>query len=108
MINNDRIVPVTTTDLLSLYGLILILTGVNVAALAALNVEGDFLVAANGTYLANQPVDSLDFADTVTAATVYFVPSFEYDGEGVEDADGHTLYKATLADAAVTIEKVGF
>ena len=108
MINNDRIVPVTTTDLLSLYGLILILTGINVVALAALDVNGNFLVSANGTYLANQPVDSLDFVDSVTAATVYFVPSFEYDGEGVEDADGHTLYKATLADSEVSIEKVGF
>lgn len=108
MINNDRIVPVTTTDLLSLYGLILILTGINVVALAALDVDGNFLVSANGTYLANQPVDSLDFGDSVTAATVYFVPSFEYTGGENVEADGHTLYKATLADTVVSIEKVGF
>lgn len=118
MINTDRIIPVTATDLLTLYGLILKVGSVNVTKLEATDTEGDFAVAANGTLLANEPVKSLNFGSDVTAASVYFAPAYDYEGfkindvaatpTGTVEADGRTLYLATLADGAITITKVGF
>ena len=116
MINTDRIVPITKIDLISLYGLILKTGSVNVTALNATDVDGDFSAGA-GTFLASQPLKSLDF--TGTTGTVYFVPAFDYVGftksgaavtmAGVDvNADGATLYSATLSSGTVTIAKVGF
>ena len=119
MINTDRIVPVTVTDLLTLYGNILTIAGTTVTAVQATN-PGIFEVGeADGTLLAAEPVATMDFAKDVTEATVYFIPAYNYSGftvngvaittEGVEvEPDGKTLYTATLADGAVTIAQVGF
>lgn len=124
MINTDRIVPVQAIDLISLYGLIL-LQDSNNSSLAALDASnpGEFTVAstAGSLLLADEPVESLDFATGYTAGTVYFVPAFDYSGfsingtavtpaEGSDDVnpDGRTLYKAVLATGAVTITQVGF
>ena len=124
MINKDRIVPITTVDLLSMYGLILMQASANatLAAVSAKDVEGDFNITAAATPLiANEPVKSVNFASGVTAATLYFVPAYDYEGftlngtavtptvpdEGILN-DGRTLYKAVLATNAVTITKVGF
>lgn len=119
MINKNRIVPITTIDLLSMYGVILHVGGVNVAALEADNVLGEYTITAAGSYLADQPVKSMDI--TSSTATVYFVAGYDYEGfklngtavtptiptEGLMP-DGRTLYKAVLASGAVTITKVGF
>lgn len=125
MINSDRIVPVTATDLITLYGLILKQDTTNNSTLAALNpldVEGDFKVTSGSApLLASQPAKSIDIdatASSVTAATIYFVPAYDYKGftidgvaitpTGTVTADGSTLYKAVLATGAVTITKAGF
>lgn len=118
MINTDRIVPVTATDLITLYGLILKVGSVNVTALEATDARGDFSVTKSGTLLANEPVSALNFASGVSTATVYFVPAYDYSGfkingaavtpTGKVEADGRTLYRASLASGAVTITKVGF
>lgn len=119
MINTERIVPVMATDLLTLYGNILTIAGETVAALQATSVGVFSLTtAASGDQLAAEPVESLDFADGVTAATVYFIPALNYQGftvngaaatvTGDVNADGSTLYKAELASGEVTITKVGF
>lgn len=118
MINTDRIVPVTATDLITLYGLILKVGSVNVTALEATDATGDFSVTESGTLLANEPVSALNFASGVSTATVYFVPAYDYSGfkingaavtpTGAVEADGRTLYRASLASGAVTIAKVGF
>lgn len=118
MINQDRIVPVTATDLITLYGLILKVGSVNVTALSASDTEGDFAVASSGTYLASEPVKAVDIATAATAVTLYFVPSYDYEGfaingtavvpTGAVEADGRTLYQAVLSSGAVTITKVGF
>lgn len=125
MINSDRIVPVTATDLITLYGLILKQDTTNNSTLAALNpldVEGNFKVTSGSApLLASQPVKSIDIdatASSVTAATIYFVPAYDYKGftidgvaitpTGTVTADGSTLYKAVLATGAVTITKAGF
>lgn len=115
MINTNRIVPITKLDLISMYGLILKVGSVNVTALDASTVDGEFSAAA-GTYLCSQPVKSFDF--TGASGTAYFVPDYAYEGftksgaavtvEGDVDPDGATLYKAVLSSGTVTITKVGF
>lgn len=120
MINNDRIVPVQKTDLLTLYGNILKIASVSVTALASTGI-GEFEQDTNSaTVIANEPVKSLNFGSSVTAATVYFIPDSSFTADsftktgatltvtGEVDADGATLYTATLSTNALTIAKVGF
>lgn len=122
MINTNRIVPVQKIDLLSLVGTILNIANVSYTVLAASTVEGAFSVTgtgAAGTKLADQPVQTLDFASGVTGGTVYFVAAYDYAGITVAGAaatiasgsatvnpDGVTLYKAVLATGEVTITAV--
>ena len=121
MINTDRIVPVQATDLISLYGLILKQNSSysTLAAVQAADTEGDFAITSAATpLLCAEPAKTIDFAAAVTSATVYFVPAYDYAGftlagaattpTGTVTADGCTLYKAVLADSAVTITKCGF
>lgn len=117
MINTERIVPVTQIDLISLYGLILKLSQSTApTALNATTVNGQFTVAEAGTYIASEPVQTLDF--TAASGTVYFVPAYDYSGFTVNGAavtptgdvlaDARTLYKAVLGSGNVTITQVGF
>ena len=124
MINKDRIVPVQATDLLSLYGLILKMDSNNstLAKLDALDVDGNFKVTSGSApLLCSQPAETIDIdatASSVSSATIYFVPAYDYKGflidgsavtpTGSVDADGVTLYKAVLSTGAITITKVGF
>lgn len=120
MINTDRIVPVTKTDLLTLYGNILTIAGKTLTVANANGADGVFNIAeGSGDIIASEPVNSCDFGEDVTAAVVYFIPGYDYtgftvNGAAVEasgdavDADGVSLYTATLADGGVTIAKVGF
>ena len=120
MINSERIVPVMATDLLTLYGNILTIASVTVAALEATSVGVfDVTAAASATaLLAAEPVEKLDFNSGVSAATVYFIPALNFEGftvngaaatvSGTVNADGSTLYKAELATGTVTVAKVGF
>ena len=120
MINEDRIVPVTATDLLTLYGVMFAIAGTTIEAIESSDPLGDFEIAeGSGNVLANEPLRSCDIAADVTAIVVYFVPTYDYvgfslAGTAVETAgedvvrDGKTLYSATLADGTVTIAKVGF
>lgn len=120
MINNDRIVPVTAIDLISLYGLILKAAGTTLTAINASTVDGQFEVeSAANALIASEPVKSLDFASSLNSATVYFVPTYDYkgftkNGAAVTEAgatvkaDGRTLYSATLSTSTVTFAKVGF
>ena len=114
MINTNRIVPVTATDLISLYGVVL-LQDSNNSGIEALETDeiGVFEVTDNsGIFLASEPVKSLTFGDGVTASTVYFVPAYDFVSvEGADDevdADGRTLYKAVLSSGSVTVTKIGF
>ena len=118
MINQNRVVPVQKVDLLTLYGNILKIANVSVSALESTGI-GVFAQSTNSaTVIANEPVKSLNFGSSVTAATVYFIPDADYQGftktgatltvTGNVDADGVTLYTATLSTNALTIAKVGF
>ena len=122
MINNDRIVPIQKMDLLTMIGTVLSIHGTNYNVLAASTVEGAFSVTgsgAAGNFLANQPVQTLDFPSGVTGGTVYFVAAYDYAGITVAGAaatlaggsatvnpDGVTVYKAVLSSGSVTITAV--
>lgn len=119
MINTDRIVPVMATDLLTLTSRIVALSGTTITSLTASDANGTFEVSAATTALfASEPVTTLDFASGVTAATVYFAPSYDYTGFTVAgtavettgdavEADPGNFYAATLVDGGVTIAKIG-
>ena len=123
MINVNRIVPVEKTDLISLYGLILMQDSNNssMVALQSSDIEGDF-TASTGLYLATQPVKSINFSGA--SGSVYFVADYAFEGITVSgsaatnDTDGLalaavkndacTLYKAVLSSGEVTISQIGF
>lgn len=123
MINKDRIVPVQATDLITLYAVILKQDSNNstLAKVNAKNAEGDFAITAASTpLLCSEPAKSIDLAAAVTAATIYFVPTYDFAGfslAGVAEepasgsvdieADGNTLYKAVLSSGDITVTKVG-
>lgn len=123
MINDARIVPITSVDLISMYGLILdaaatAASGTSPEKLAASDVA-TFAVDTNSkTYIAAEPVKTVTFGSSITACTLYFVPALDYAGfaktgasltvSGDVIADGKTLYKATLSTNTLTIAKVGF
>lgn len=125
MVNNDRIVPIQKIDYLSMIGTILTIAQVDFSVLAASSVEGAFSVTGSGSagnFLANQPVQTLDFPEAVTGATVYFVADYDFAGITVAGAaatiddsglaladvqpDGITLYKAVLSSGEVAISAV--
>lgn len=124
MINSNRIVPVTAQDLITLYGVILAQNSNNssLAKLDASDGNGNFQIkSGSAPLLASEPVKSCDIdatASSVSSATFYFVPAFDYAGFSIDgtavtptgdvDPDGRTLYKAVLATGAITITKVGF
>lgn len=122
MINNDRIVPIQKMDLLTMIGTVLSIHGTSYNVLAASTVEGAFSVTgsgAAGNFLANQPVQTLDFPSGVTGGTVYFVAAYDYagitvagaaatlaEGSATVNPDGVTVYKAVLSSGSVTITAV--
>lgn len=125
MINTDRIVPVQKIDLLSLYGTMLTIASVSYSILNPTDTLGDFSVTgtgAAGTFVASQPVQTLDFPSGVTGGTVYFVPGYDFSGITVAGAaatfdsdylenddvspDGVTLYKAVLSSGEVALTAV--
>lgn len=118
MINANKIVPVTKSDLLSILANACLLCGKTVTALTA-SKPGVFAISSNPSTdvaLCNEPVVSFDFASGSSAATVYFVADYAYEGFKVAgaavtptegsatvDPNSATLYKATLASGDVTI-----
>lgn len=126
MINSDRIVPVTKTDLISLYSVILAQASGNsgLAKLVSSDIAGDYQIKTNnGVLIADQPVVSCDIDATtssVSACTLFFMADpaftgFTIDGVVEEAAEGSvdvvadgSLYKAVLASGDITITKVGF
>lgn len=121
MINKDRIVSVTATDLITLYGTIMMLANTSVTAVDATN-PGEFAITSgSGNVLAAEPIKTFDIGNSVSSITIYFVPAYDYagftiageaatiaDNDVTVEADGKTLYKAVLSSGTVTITKAGF
>lgn len=123
MVNNDRIVPVTKTDLLTLYKSIFTIANVTTTILEATTPGVFSVTSAANAILCAEPVKTLDIdatASSVTAATIYFLAALDYkgfsiDGTAETPAAGSVdvvpgsgdLYKAVLATGDITITKVG-
>ena len=116
MINKNRIVPVTATDLITLYGTILKFTGTDCTAVSGDGTGAFKMTSGSGNVIADEPVKAFDFGSAVTSAAVYFVPAYDYKGFSINgtavtaggvavESDCGTLYKAVLASGAVTISK---
>lgn len=116
MINANKIIPVTKSDLLSILANACLMCGKTVTAIAA-SAPGVFAISSNpatDVALCNEPVKVFDFASGSSAATIYFVADYDYQGFKVAgtavttsgadvDANSATLYKATLSSGSVTI-----
>lgn len=95
MINKDRIVPVTQTDLLSLYGLILYTRGRLEIAEGDGGVFDYDSLTTEGNYLCNEPVKRIVMnGENTEAPFLHFVAG--YDFEGVE-LEGQLIKRATKA-----------
>lgn len=132
MINKDRIVPVTATDLISLYSTIIVQQNSSVKPIDAIDVEGDFSLegVTDNTLIASQPVKRLDVPSDASSTSFYFVADYEFEGifiNGVEvpvtvvtmggyttnediKNDGCTLYLAQFSGSSTSmnVKKVGF
>lgn len=121
MINTNRIVSVKQTDLLTLYGTMLMIGGLTISSVLA-NGIGEFdLTSGSGNLIASEPVKTFNFGESVSSATLYFVADYNYQGFTVNGAaatiadngvvvekDSCTLYKAVLSGGSITITKAGF
>lgn len=121
MINTDRIIPVVATDLLTLQSRMLAIAGTTVTGISATAAAtGEFEITSNpaNAVMCNEPLSSLDFGSSVTTATVYFAPAYDYAGFTVNgvaatvsgatvDADPGNFYSAAYSGGTVTITKIG-
>lgn len=104
MINNDRIVPITRTDLLSFFAAIY--NTVKQTPITILQVTDGAVTlpaGASGAYLAAEPLKTLP---TIGAGvTLYFVPAYDFEmtmtpGTGASEvvANPGNIYSATASD----------
>lgn len=78
MINKDRIVPITRTDLLSFFAAIL--NTVGQAPVIVLQVEDGAVTlpaGASGAYLAAEPIKALP--EIGAGVALYFVPAYDFE-----------------------------
>jgi len=122
MINNDRIVPITAIDLISMYATIFKLShvGNNIDVIKANDTNGNFTInkpnMTGGNKMLNEPARSIDFTGASGSADFYFIPAYNYqgitkDGEVVEAGkniigDGKTLYRVIFSDSSITINQI--
>ncbi len=121
MFNSNREIPTSSTNLGYLYSVILAQDSNNSGMVKAVATDpGVFEIKTGSIVLANEPVKTLDIANSISAIKIYFVASFDYegitqngspvtiaDGSATVDKDGNTLYSATLSSGSVTIAKIG-
>lgn len=103
MVNKDRIVPVTKTDLLSIYATIfqVMASDTPTTFLNADNAEGDFTITADtsglsgGLAIASEPVKSLLFALPLSSSSnivFMFIPAVDFEGfKAWADAEGGSV-----------------
>ena len=118
MINENRIVPVTKTDLISLYGFILNMTDPGIYAKLDPVEIGVFEIPESytaGALICSEPVKTIDLTNLAEDTWVVFVPA--YDFEGVTGAtleesgdeiipDGVSLYSIGYESSAYTAHKM--
>ena len=119
MINNDRIVPITRTDYLTFLATIceLITAASEIfsdgfSTLPAADVEGNFTISQNGTYILDQPAKNVNVFAGVTAQ-ILFLADYEFEGFQVDGVpvvliqevkkDAATLYGASISSGEVSV-----
>ena len=121
MINENRIVPVTKIDLLTLYGLILKQYNSSLVVKEATDA-GVFDVDVHMAVLLNEPVKTCNIVSESAGEFIYFIPALDFEGFTVDGqhvdpqesgayvkpvADGVTLYEARYSGGHLQIMKVG-
>ena len=78
MINKDRIVPITRTDLLSFFAAIYNTMGNPITILTVEDGAVTLPAGASGAYLAVEPLKTLP--ETIgNGVTIYFVPAYDFE-----------------------------
>lgn len=119
MINKDRIVPVTATDLITLYSVILTGMGNTIYKLEPV-APGIFEINtdAESGLVCTEPVKELTFDAGVSDSEFFFLADYDFKGffqSGAELSvsgdeiipDGVTPYAAVLGSGAVAVSKIG-
>lgn len=110
MINNDRIVPITSMDFLSLVGTFFNMFGGSEFKVVSVDGNGTLVVPTgniNGTMIADAPIKSIDVSELTDGDSldIYFVADYQAeitsDDGIVENADGITLYDAYITHGAI-------
>lgn len=119
MINENRIVPVTKSDLLSIYANMFVVADKDVTVLHASEI-GAFSLAAelapNEIAVCAEPVKTFDLNRHGGAGNIAFIPALDYDGfynNGVKvvfdgdevKPDGVTLYIVHMTSAESVMSK---
>lgn len=107
MINKDRIVPITRTDLLSFFATILRATGEGLRAINVVDGVATIPEGATGNFLATEPVKKI--VGIAGDATVYFCPAYDFemtmtpeDGDEFEANPGD-IYELTGSGSATNL-----
>lgn len=87
MINKDRIVPVTATDLLTLFYAYQAASGSKYVLATTFEIGVyDFQTAASGSVLCSEPVKKMNIGSEF-GQTVYFIPDRDFEGITYNGAD---------------------
>ena len=78
MINNDRIVPITRTDLLSFFAAIMAATGTDLVILPVEDGAVTLPDEASDGYIAAEPLKTLPTAID-NGVSLYFVPAYDFE-----------------------------
>lgn len=109
MVNNDRVVPITSMDFLSMVGTVLTLNATAFSVLANNGEVGHFALEEGNTYLLNEPAKSI-----TGTGKAYFVMDYDFelgDGQSMAEgsemhADGITLYSYDGGDISALTPEV--
>lgn len=95
MINNDRIVPITSMDFLSMIGTLKNLSfftnKVPEQFQPYAGENGVFDIADGGAYILNEPAKKITVNSTVSDLALLFVPDYDWGGAYMYDAESETV-----------------
>lgn len=116
-INNDRVVPMKNTDLITLYSAIFKIHGTTISKIDGNKIDAKL---STGNYLASEPVESIYLDSSYNNnLKIYFVADYNFKGISTNDAsivypdtnaeiakDGVTLYELAYNTHTATITKL--
>ena len=123
MVNENRIVPVTKMDLISLFGSVISLLYAlpdlpSTLQLLGTSEIGVFDITAVGGYLLTEPAKIINLPASFSDGAVVFIPGYDFEGftiagvkaeysdEGIiPKSTPNTLYMATIVDGEVGVQE---